>query len=76
VGMRGQLTWPCLNAVASKLAYLQRVSPDTNDYASILQKRLPWLLANIDTLAAENGTSHARSPTAQRLRERVIAEAA
>lgn len=76
VGIRGQLTWPYLNAVASKLAYLQRVSPDTNDYASILQKRLPWLLANIDTLAAENGTSHTRSPTAQQLRERVMAEAA
>jgi hypothetical protein len=76
VNMRGQLAWPCLNAVASKLAYLQRVSPQTNDYTNVLEKRLPLLLANIDTLSSENSTWQGRSPATQHLREQVIAEAA
>ena len=72
VGMRGQLASPYLNAIASKLSYLQRVSPEANDCNTLLEKRLPWLLANID---AFDETRPARSPAAQHLREQAIAEA-
>lgn len=73
VGMRGQLVSPTLNAIASKLSYLQRVSSEANDYNTLLEKRLPWLLANID---AFDETRPARSPEAQHLREQAIVEAA
>jgi len=58
-GMRGQLAWPYLAAVANKLAYLQRVSPETSTFDNVLEKRLPWLLSNIDMLVDETAAQTA-----------------
>ena len=56
VGFRGRLTGPCLRTIASKLAYLQRLSPDTNTFDNLLEKQLPWLLGNIDGFTDEHPT--------------------
>lgn len=56
VRFRGRLTGPCLRTIASKLAYLQRLSPDTNTFDNILEKQLPWLLGNIDGFTDEHLT--------------------
>lgn len=48
VGVQGRLAWPYIAAIAKRVAYLQRASPDRNTFDTILTERLPWLLANID----------------------------